>query len=207
MGRYLRWVFVAGLITIIGVLPIAFYRAVYGHAKRLREVVPGQVYRSGQLTANGFADACRLHGIRTVVNLQDDFPDPDIYRSFLDRRTVKESELCHELGVRYVFIGPDLIFRKRVPAERPGAIEQFLALMDDPRTYPVLIHCKAGLHRTGCMVAIYRMEYQGWSKRRAVAEMKEIGFGEWVCTSDNDYVMQYVLSYEPGMRQSQVSSK
>ena len=34
--------------------------------------------------------------------------------------------------------------------------------MDDPDSYPVLIHCNAGLNRTGVMVAVYRMEYQGW---------------------------------------------
>jgi N-alpha-acetyl-L-2,4-diaminobutyrate deacetylase len=66
----------------------------------------------------------------------------------------------------------------------------------------VLIHCKAGLHRTGCMLAIYRMEYEGWTKRQAVQEMKDNGFGESACTSDNDYVMQYVLSYKPGVRQA-----
>jgi protein tyrosine/serine phosphatase len=200
MGRTLRWGLVALILGIIGVGPVLFFRSVYGHEKRLRVVAPNLVYRSGQLTAEGFTDAKeRLH-LKTFINLQDDFPNPDLELSFLDRRTIKESELCRQLGVRYVFIGPDLVWRKRAGIERPEAIEQFLAVMDDPDSYPVLIHCKAGLHRTGVMTAIYRMEYEGWTPRYAVEEMKRLGFGEWACTSYNDYVTQYVLTYKPGIR-------
>jgi protein-tyrosine phosphatase len=72
--------------------------------------------------------------------------------------------------------------------------------MDDPANYPVLIHCKAGLHRTGCLVAVYRMEYEGWSPTEAIAEMKDLGFGDAACTSANDYIQQYVLTYQPRNR-------
>jgi protein-tyrosine phosphatase len=191
---------VALVVGIVGVAPVVFYRAVYAHDKRLREVVPGLVYRSGQLTAEGFADVVPKLGIKTIINLQDDFPDPDLDSSFFDRRTIKESDLCRQLGVRYVLIAPDLVWRSHVGIDRPQAIDQFLAVMDDPDSYPVLIHCKAGLHRTGCMAAIYRMEYQGWTPRQAIQEMKRHGFGEWACTSYNDYVVQYVLTYKPGIR-------
>jgi protein-tyrosine phosphatase len=200
MARTLQWALVALVIGIVGVAPALFYRSVYGHDKRLREIAPGLVYRSGQLTASGFAEVVPRLGIKTVINLQDDFPDPDLETGFFDRRTIKESELCRQLGVRYLFIGPDLVWRKRVGVERPEAIDQFLAVMDDPDVYPVLLHCKAGLHRTGCMTAIYRMEYEGWTPRQAIREMKLHGFGEGACTSDNDYVMQYVLAYKPGIR-------
>jgi hypothetical protein len=195
-----------GIAAMLTVVPYVYYRWEYTHSKRLREVVPGLVYRSGQMTADGFADAVKH--IRTIcrtdhcciINLQDEFPDPDIRRSYFDKGTIKESELCRRLGVRYVFLPPDLISRKRVPPDRPEAIDRFLALMDDPSTYPVLLHCRAGLHRTGIMVAVYRMEYQGWTREQAIAEMKENGFGEWPCTAANDYLTQYILTYRPGLR-------
>jgi hypothetical protein len=200
MERLVRWALIALIVGIVVIAPIVFYRAVYAHDKRLREVTPGLVYRSGQLTAEGFIDACRSLGIKTIINLQDDFPDPDLSYRFLNWRTIKESDLCHMIGVRYVFIGPDLTWRRRVGRDRPEAIEQFLAVMDDPDSYPVLLHCKAGLHRTGCLAAVYRMEYEGWTPEQAVREMKANGFGEWACTSDNDYVLQYVLTYKRGVR-------
>ena len=82
-------------------------------------------------------------------------------------------------------------------AVSPGKIAEFLKLMDDPRTYPALIHCKAGLHRTGILCAVWRREYQGWSADQAFLEMKGHGFGDRACTGSNDYVRQYVLDYVP----------
>jgi protein tyrosine/serine phosphatase len=189
------------ILGIIFVPAIVHYRWTHTDTRRLREVTPGRVYRSGQLTSVGFAEAVQRYGIRTVINLQNEFPDPDVEQSFLDPRTSPESEICEQLGIRFVYIEPDLVRRCQVPAERPAAIDHFLTILDDPESYPVLIHCRAGLHRTGCMVAVYRMEYEGWSPQRAIEELKANGFGVWDCTSSNDYVTQYVLSYRPGLRQ------
>jgi hypothetical protein len=195
-----RWSVVAALVVVIVVAPIVFFRCVYDTHKRLRVVDPGRVYRSGQMTADGFADAVERFHLRTILNVQDEFPDPDIALSFLSRRTVKESELCRQLGVRYVHLMPTLLPRRLVPEHRPPAIDQMLTILDDPATYPVLIHCHAGLHRTGILTAIYHMEYQGWTKDQAFLDMKAQGFGPWVCTSANDYVKQYVLTYQPRIR-------
>jgi len=119
---------------------------------------------------------------------------------------MKESELCRRLGVQYLLIKPDLIARRLAPLERPAAVDEFLDLMDRPEVYPVLIHCKAGLHRTGCLTAVYRMEYQGWTPEEAYGELKAHGFGDWVCTSANDYVSQYVLQYRRGIRREAPSA-
>jgi protein tyrosine phosphatase (PTP) superfamily phosphohydrolase (DUF442 family) len=188
------------LAVALFVLPFGYYRWGYVHGKRLRVVTPGRFYRSGQLTVGGFREAIARYHIRTIVNAQDEYPDPDIALSYFSRGTVKESALCRELGVRYVFLPPQLISRRQVPRHRPESIDRFLALLDDPASYPVLVHCKAGLHRTGVLTAVYRMEYEGWSPRAAVRELKANGFGDEACTSANDYIVQYVLSYQPGQR-------
>src|SRR5438067_2397720 len=98
-----------------GVAPFVFFRSAYARGKRLREVVPGRVYRSGQMTAEGFADAVARYQPRTIVNVQDDYPDPDLAESFWGPDTVKESELCRRLGVRYVALSPDLVSRRAPP--------------------------------------------------------------------------------------------
>lgn len=197
MANIVRGFLVVCVVLLVVVLPIVGYRAVYAHAKRLRVVVPGRIYRSGEMTAEGFADAFARIGIRTVINVQDDFPDPDLNETYFNRHTVHESEWCARHGVRYVALAPDLISRRAVAREHPHVIDQFLSLLDDESNYPILIHCKAGLHRTGVLCAVYRMEYQGWSNDEAYAELKAHGFGDWVCTSANDYVEQYVLAYRP----------
>jgi hypothetical protein len=149
------------------------------------------------MTAEGFADAFARLGIRTVINVQDDFPDPDLELSFFNRNTVPESEWCASHGVRYIALAPQLISRRKVGTEQPPVIKDFLKILDDKTNFPILIHCKAGLHRTGCLCAVYRMEYEGWSADDAFAELKANGFGPWVCNSANDYVEQYVLTYHP----------
>ncbi len=42
---------------------------------------------------------------------------------------------------------------------------------------PVLIHCKHGSDRTGCIVAAYRMSIQNWTKLDAIYEFKNGGYG------------------------------
>jgi len=195
MSKWLRIVLVTSLGAAVVGPPLLYHRYRLTTDKRLRVVAPGRFYRSGQLTSSGFADAIRAYHIRTVINVQNEFPDPDLRRGFLNNASIKESNLCRALGVRYVFIDPDLVSRRAVPDSHPAAIDQFLAIMDDPASYPVLIHCKAGLHRTGCLVGIYRMEYEGWSPAAVVAEMKDLGFGDSVCDSANDYIKQYALGY------------
>jgi protein tyrosine phosphatase (PTP) superfamily phosphohydrolase (DUF442 family) len=202
MSRVLRWALAVGVALVVVAAPIYLYRCVYAYNKRLREIDPGRVYRSGQLSADGFADAVDRFHFRTIVNLQDDYPDPDVELHFWGGGAIKETDLCRRLGVRYVVLKPDLIPRPETRTKRPEAVDDFLELMDAADVYPVLLHCKAGLHRTGCLSAVYRMEYQGWTSAAAYEEMKDLGFGDWACTSANDYVSQYVLNYHRGQRRS-----
>jgi hypothetical protein len=202
MPAWCRWLLGLGIALLLTVVPFVAHRYEYTFGKRLREVVPGRIYRSGQMTAPGFAEAVERFQIRTIINLQDEYPDPDIATGYFTDRTIKESDLCRQLGVRYVYIAPDLVLRRTVLEHRPEAIDRLLTILDDPGTYPVLLHCHAGLHRTGVMVAVYRMEYEGWTPQQAIEEMKANGFGEWVCTSANDYITQYVLTFRRGLRNS-----
>jgi tyrosine-protein phosphatase SIW14 len=206
MSNVVRGALITGLAFVIFVVPFVCFRAAYSYEKRLREVDSGRVYRSGQMTADGLADAVHRFGICTVINVQDDVPDPDVEKSFWRSGTVKESTLCRMLGVHYVWIAPDLVPVKDSPRRRPQAVDELLRVLDDQTVYPVLIHCRAGLNRTGCVVAIYRMEYQGWSPMEAFREMKDLGFGNSTCTASNQYVNQYVLAYRRGLR-SEVRSQ
>jgi tyrosine-protein phosphatase SIW14 len=202
-STFFRWSMVATMALLFTVVPYVYYRMTYSHAKRLRVVTPGKVYRSGCNTAEGFTDAVRRFGIRTIINLRDEAQNPDLPQSYFDRRTITEKQLCDDLNVKFVYLGLDFVPRDKLPAERPKAIEEFLRIMDNPGNYPVLIHCQAGLHRTGVLVALYRMEYEGWSVSRAMRELKGSGFGEYYSTSANDQILQYVLTFQPGRRDTQ----
>lgn len=51
------------------------------------------------------------------------------------------------------------------------------AIEEAKKKEPVLLHCQHGADRTGLVSAMYRVLYQGWSKERALDELKNGGYG------------------------------
>jgi tyrosine-protein phosphatase SIW14 len=203
MRVWVRWA-LGGLIAlaVVGV-PAAHYRAEYTARKRFREVTAGKFYRSGQFTAGGLRDVVKRYGIRTVINLQEENGDPFMPESWLSKPHVRESDLCRELGVRYVLLDgcPELLTDAEFAAgNRPKVIDEYLKILDDPKSYPVLLHCKAGLHRTGRLTAIYRMEYEGWDVAHAMRELTANGYGRFMASEADVYITQYVGRYKTGVR-------
>src|SRR5207302_8467604 len=78
MFGFTRWILGLILAILVTAVPIVQYRWTYTHSKRLREVAPGKFYRSGEMTAPGFREAIADLGIRTIINLQDEYPDPGL---------------------------------------------------------------------------------------------------------------------------------
>jgi protein tyrosine phosphatase (PTP) superfamily phosphohydrolase (DUF442 family) len=115
------------------------------------EVAPG-LYRGGRPSAEGVA-WLKAKGIKTVINLRHYHGDT-------------EKQQVESVGLRY----------ERIPLEssdapRPEQIARFLELVRDPSLRPLYVHCKHGVDRTGAMMAVYRMEEEGWSNAAAFAEM------------------------------------
>lgn len=181
----------------VAIVPsVALYRAQYVHAKRFREVDPGKLYRSGQMTAAGFRETIERYNIKTVVNLQHEQPDPLLPENWLGKGTVHESELCQQLGVRYVLLKPDILPPDNTVDKEPPVVEEWLGLLKD-ENYPILLHCKAGLHRTGRLTAIYRMEHHRWSVGEALRELRANGYGFVASSENDDFVVQFIQNYKP----------
>lgn len=197
MPAWVRWVLSAAVVVVVVGPPVALFRAEYATAKRFREVVPGKFYRSGQMTASGFRDAIRRHGIKTVINLQHENPDPLMPERWLGRPAVRESDLCRDLGVKYVLLTPDILPTPNPLDKQPPVVGEYLKVLDDESNYPVLLHCKAGLHRTGRLTAIYRMEYEGWGVGEALRELRANGYGFVASSERDDFVIQFVQNYRP----------
>ncbi|MCX5906389.1 MAG: dual specificity protein phosphatase family protein [Deltaproteobacteria bacterium] len=143
--------------------------------------VSDTLYRGDQPTGSGMQELKKL-GIKTVINL----------RSFhSDRNEIGNTDLRQEH-----------IFMKSWHPEREDAV-RFLHLVTDPKNAPVFVHCQHGADRTGTMCAVYRIVVQGWSKKEAIREMREGGFGfheiwnnlaDWVDELDVDSLKKEIES-------------
>lgn len=191
-----RWInFVGGItvITIIVGLPTGFAYLRNKQSRNVRVVESGKLYRSGQLGRDGFQRMLHDYGIRTVVSLRDSDvpgqPPPDRH----------EENYCQRMHIKFVRITPRSWWPEYdgpPPAEQ--GVAKFLAVMDDPKNYPVLLHCFAGTHRTGAMVALYRMEFNHWSNDDALAELRNAGYDNLDKELD---VFTYLQNYRPRNRQ------
>lgn len=178
--------------VVSAAVAVSFVWGVSYHLRNFHAVEPGVLYRCGQLTPTGLKYALHRHRIKTVVTLRT-VRDPD--KPYLDEW---EADGCATHGVRHIRIVPRpwLVDAKgELPAEE--VVREFLAVMDDPANHPVLVHCFAGVHRTGTLCAVYRMEYQGWTPDRAIAEMEGYGFEPG---RDREAIEGYLRAYGPRRR-------
>src|SRR5947209_13808181 len=97
MAAFTRWTLGLVIAVLVVVVPVVDYRWTYTHAKRLRVVTPEKFYRSGEMTASGFREAVARLRIRTIVNLQDEYPDPLLSEGYLFGGTIRESKLCSQM--------------------------------------------------------------------------------------------------------------
>jgi protein tyrosine/serine phosphatase len=173
-----------GVVVILALIaaPIVFAARQQAQIRNFRVVRDGVLYRSGQLSLPGLARILHDYGIRTVVSLRDG----------TTRQDQQEQAFCEQAGICFVRIPPRAWQGDdhAVPAEEN--VTAFRAVLDDPRHHPVLVHCFAGIHRTGAYVAIYRMQYEGWSSEQAIAEARACGY----TTIDEELdVLGYLQSY------------
>ncbi len=190
-----RWQIVLGLsaASVVVATPLLYSSHRHAHMRNIRVVEEGVLYRSAQLSPEGLDRIIREKAIKTVVTLRaarkKGEPDPDAW----------EEAFCTTRGLRHVRIPPRVWGASEsgeIPAEE--TIAEFLAVMDDKKNYPVLVHCFAGIHRTGTMCAIFRMEFNHWPNYQAVEEMRLCGFDP---LDMQEHIAGYLMQYRPRDKQ------
>jgi tyrosine-protein phosphatase SIW14 len=187
-----RWQFIlAATVSAMVVAAPLVYSSHYNYKLRnLRVVEDGVLYRSGQLTPAGLERVCHDYGIKTVVTLRASKRNPAD-----TPQDAWEETFCAARGLNHVRIVPRVWGADEtgeIPAEQ--GVQEFLAVMEKKENLPVLVHCFAGIHRTGTMCAIFRMEYHGWTAERAMEEMELYGFSP---EDMHQHIAVYLREYQP----------
>jgi len=128
-------------------------------------VVPGLVYRSGQLDSKMIEPTLRENSIELIINLQGENDE--------DFDQMREQRAAREMGIEFERYG--------MGGNGVGSVKRYVAAIAsiaraEREQRPVLVHCAAGAKRTGGVIACYRMLVHGWSRDRTREEMQRYGY-------------------------------
>lgn len=157
---------VCGYLLYVAVRWLVWYARRYIGMRTFHEVKPGVLYRCGQLHRDHLQKVKDQFGIRTVVCLR-----ASVEEKHAEYWSKMEQEWCQEAGVKFVNIPCN---NKNPPTDEQ--VDDFITLMRDSASHPVLLHCKLGRQRTGLMAAVYRMACENWTLEQAYEEMDRFDF-------------------------------
>jgi tyrosine-protein phosphatase SIW14 len=120
-------------------------------------VVDGRIYRGEQPKGDEYAALAAL-GVKTVIDLREDAKS-------------SSRASAEQAGLRYVHIPID---GHGMPTDADARV--FVEAATNAANGPVFVHCAGGRHRTGSMIAVYRMVVNGWTLEKAYDEMLAYDF-------------------------------
>ena len=121
--------------------------------KNFDTVVPGKIYRSGQPSPAQLEDWIRKYNLRTLLVLK-----PTL------RAYEKELAEKHGVNLHHIVVST----KQGLPESQWQEIKQ---IMTEEENLPLLLHCHSGADKTGTVMALYRVEVQGWPLWKALLEM------------------------------------
>jgi len=145
-----RWL---GLMALLFALVLTGFLVDFVYEKNFSVVVPGKLYRSGQPRESQLDQWIEKYRLKGIINLRNTL-------------NTYEEELARTHGVKIYNI--PFSARTGLGDTRWQTIRE---IMTDEKNLPLLVHCRSGADRTGLVVAMYRIEVQGWPMEKAMREM------------------------------------
>lgn len=169
---------VLGLLAVTAGVLVVKYTRHHIFPRRFAVVEQGQIFRSGQLERGPLNRVLDDHDIRTILVLLNDEPDNPTQQM--------QAAVTRERGVEMI----------RIPMPGNGcaefdALEAAAAVIERAEHRPLLVHCAAGVMRTGASLAVWRMNYQGWDVETALAEMIRHGYRPELDPRLRDHLQEY----------------
>ncbi len=119
-----------------------------------------KLYRSAQLSSESLKRHIKKYGIKTVINLRGTNPQESWWQ--------QEKSVCKKAQVKHF----DISMSARVLTRKKHLFE--LLDLYDTAPQPILVHCFSGADRTGEAAALWRLEKQKFSKRKASHQLSPL---------------------------------
>lgn len=133
------------LLTLIAGAGWGSWYYFYVYKANFSVVIPGEMYRSGQMGPEQLEKIIREFEIQSIINLRGFKENEDWYR--------QEKEIAEKSGVNLYNLTEMGIELQSYRLPAPEELEKIIKIIDSiPR--PVLVHCKKGADRTGLFSAI-----------------------------------------------------
>jgi CheY-like chemotaxis protein/protein tyrosine phosphatase (PTP) superfamily phosphohydrolase (DUF442 family) len=156
---------VVGALAAMLALPalgIGSYFAVLNWNGNFHPVIPGELYRSAQLSPAQIETYVRDNGIRTIINLRGENKQSDWYN--------QEVDTAHRLGVKHIDFK-----MSAMKILTPDKADQLVGILRSAAK-PILIHCRSGADRTGLVAVIYSQQIAGMDPKTAEQQLS-IAYG------------------------------
>jgi protein tyrosine phosphatase (PTP) superfamily phosphohydrolase (DUF442 family) len=181
-GRWVRRIAIVGgifLLAAVGAVGWLTFRTY--HFEMVQQDV---LYRCGNRGMAEFSNAVgRVHP-KTVITLIDDQELNDPAKG----QFRAEANYLAAHGIQQV----------RIPVKLGGwpdseDVRKFLAIVDDRKSRPVLVHCAQGVRRTGMFVAVYQESAMNYDPAKAKEAVVSFGHSDHV----TDDVKAFIDAYNP----------
>jgi protein tyrosine phosphatase (PTP) superfamily phosphohydrolase (DUF442 family) len=128
---------------------------------RFMTISDGKVYKSGVIPPDKIEDYVKKYHIKSIVDLRGPV-DPDTINN--PEKTTEiwaEKQATSKIeGLNYYNIPSHQVPNKET-------LNKFYKVIDDPKNYPILIHCYHGIGRAQVYSAVYRIEKENFSNEDA----------------------------------------
>ena len=146
---------VSGPNTLIPIDPRDVKEGVYG--ENFHTVQKGALYRSAQLSGEALDGYIKKYGIKTIINLRGAHSDQQWW---LNEKTVADAN--HVALFNMPTSAATLTSKKNIAA---------ILNVFDTAPRPILVHCRAGVDRTGEVAALWVLDQQKKSTADALGQL------------------------------------
>lgn len=137
--------------------------------------IDDHIYRGMQPNPEGFAKLARM-GVKTVLDLRGGrFHEP------------RERKQVESAGMQYISVRLSGIW-----APKDAQIAKILRIVEDPKRWPIFIHCWRGEDRVGLVIACYRIAHDHWSNEQALDEARHLGLHRFEI-----FLEKYIRNFDP----------